>query len=33
LWAEPPHKERLLIVSTAQHGIEGYIGTAMTNLS
>lgn len=29
LWAEPPVKENLLLVSTAQHGIEGYVGSAM----
>jgi hypothetical protein len=29
LWAEPRNKETLVIVSTAQHGIEGYVGSAM----
>jgi hypothetical protein len=29
LWAEPHKKETLVIVSTAQHGIEGYVGSAM----
>jgi len=29
LWAEPQKKEKLVIVSTAQHGIEGYVGSAM----
>lgn len=29
LWAEPPVKENILLVSTAQHGIEGYVGAAM----
>jgi len=29
LWAEPHKKENLVIVSTAQHGIEGYVGSAM----
>lgn len=28
LWAEPRKKENLVIVSTAQHGIEGYVGSA-----
>ena len=29
LWAEPPKKENLVIISTAEHGIEGYVGAAM----
>lgn len=29
LWAEPPAKENLVVISTAQHGIEGYVGSAM----
>jgi hypothetical protein len=32
LWAEPPQKERLVIVSTAQHGIEGYVGSAILKI-
>lgn len=28
-WAEPHLKENLVIVSTGQHGIEGYMGSAM----
>jgi hypothetical protein len=28
-WAEPRHKENLVIVSTGEHGIEGYVGSAM----
>jgi hypothetical protein len=32
LWAEPRVKENLVIVSTAQHGIEGYVGSAMLNI-
>jgi len=28
-WAEPKIKENLVIVSTGEHGIEGYIGSAM----
>ncbi len=28
-WLEPNQKENLIIVSTAQHGIEGYVGSAM----
>ena len=29
LWAEPRFKENLILVSTGQHGIEGYVGSAM----
>jgi len=29
LWAEPQQKENLIIVSTGEHGIEGYVGSAM----
>lgn len=29
LWAEPRQKENLVIISTAEHGIEGYVGAAM----
>ncbi len=29
LWAEPAQKETLIIVSTGEHGIEGYIGSPM----
>ena len=29
LWAEPRTKENLVVISTAQHGIEGYVGSAM----
>jgi hypothetical protein len=29
LWAEPRVKKNLIIVSTGQHGIEGYVGSAM----
>jgi len=32
LWAEPHKKEHLVIVSTAQHGIEGYLGSAMLKI-
>ena len=32
LWAEPHKKEHLVLVSTAQHGIEGYVGTAMLKI-
>ncbi|MEW6239392.1 MAG: M14 family metallopeptidase [Chloroflexota bacterium] len=32
LWAEPRVKENLVIVSTGQHGIEGYVGSAMLKL-
>jgi hypothetical protein len=28
-WLEPKRRENLVIVSTAQHGIEGYVGSAM----
>ena len=29
LWATPSLKENLVIISTAEHGIEGYVGSAM----
>ena len=29
LWAEPRAKENLVVISTAEHGIEGYVGSAM----
>ena len=29
IWAEPREKENLVIISTAEHGIEGYVGGAM----
>jgi hypothetical protein len=32
LWAEPRLKQNLIIVSTGQHGIEGYVGSAMLKL-
>lgn len=32
LWAHARQKEPLVILSTAEHGIEGYIGAAMLNL-
>jgi hypothetical protein len=32
LWAEPRKTENLIIVSTAQHGIEGYVGSAMLKI-
>lgn len=32
LWAEPDTKRTLVIVSTGQHGIEGYVGSAMLKL-
>lgn len=32
IWAEPPRKETLVIVSTGEHGIEGYVGAAMQRL-
>jgi len=28
-WAEPRVKENLVMISTAEHGIEGYVGSAM----
>lgn len=31
-WAEPRTKENLVIISTAEHGIEGYVGSAMLKL-
>ncbi len=32
IWLEPRVKENLIIVSTAQHGIEGYVGSAMLKI-
>lgn len=29
LWAEPRKRENLVMISTAEHGIEGYVGSAM----
>jgi hypothetical protein len=31
-WMEPSSKENLVIVSTGQHGIEGYVGSALLKL-
>jgi hypothetical protein len=31
-WAEPHTKENLVMISTAEHGIEGYVGSAMLKL-
>jgi hypothetical protein len=32
LWAEPRKKENLVIITTAEHGIEGYVGSAMLKI-
>ena len=32
LWAEPRTKETLVIVSTGEHGIEAYVGSAMLKI-
>ena len=32
LWAEPPVKQNLVVISTAEHGVEGYVGAAMLKL-
>jgi len=32
LWAEPTNTKNLIIVSTGQHGIEGYVGSAMLKI-
>lgn len=32
LWADAKEKETLLIVSTGEHGIEGYVGSAMLKI-
>ncbi len=32
LWAEPRVKQTLIIISTAEHGIEGYVGSAMLKI-
>jgi hypothetical protein len=29
LWAEPRLRENLVVISTAEHGMEGYVGSAM----
>jgi hypothetical protein len=31
-WAEPRLKENLVMISTAEHGIEGYVGSAMLKI-
>ena len=32
LWAHPKNKKTLVIISTAEHGIEGYVGYAMMKI-
>lgn len=32
IWAEPARKENIIILSTALHGVEGFVGSAMQNL-
>ena len=32
LWAEPHNKQNIVLVSIAEHGIEGYVGSAMLKL-
>ena len=32
LWAHARNKETLVLVSTAEHGIEGYVGAAMLKI-
>ena len=32
IWAEPRNKENLVIISTAEHGIEGHVGAAMMKI-
>ncbi len=32
LWAHPHKKENLVLISTAEHGIEGYVGYAMMKI-
>ena len=32
LWATPRKKETLVIITTAEHGIEGYVGSAMLKI-
>jgi hypothetical protein len=32
IWAEPANKENLVIISTGEHGIEGYVGAAMLKI-
>ncbi len=31
-WAHPQQKENLIMISTAEHGIEGYVGSAMLKI-
>ena len=32
LWAHPRKKDNLVVISTAEHGIEGYVGSAMIKI-
>jgi hypothetical protein len=32
MWAEPPRKEKVILLSTGEHGIEGYAGAAVMQL-
>ncbi|WP_348235115.1 DUF2817 domain-containing protein, partial [Salmonella enterica] len=32
VWAEPARKENIIILSTALHGVEGFVGSAMQYL-
>ena len=32
IWADAPKRENLVIISTAEHGIEGYVGAAMMKI-
>ncbi|MGB9521906.1 MAG: M14 family metallopeptidase, partial [Anaerolineales bacterium] len=32
IWAKPPRPEYLIIISIGEHGIEGYVGSAMLHL-
>lgn len=31
-WLEPTKREKLVVISTGEHGIEGYVGTSMVRL-
>jgi hypothetical protein len=32
LWAHPRKKENLVVITTAEHGVEGYVGSAMLKM-
>src|SRR5512140_1925595 len=32
MWAEPPRRDRVLVLTTGEHGIEGFAGAAVMKL-